>query len=85
MSDRQIDVSISNRTIVRTILWVVLAILLYHFMGRIAHPLTLIFASFFLAMALNPVVSWMSRKFHIKSRVRATAAAYLTVIILLRR
>jgi predicted PurR-regulated permease PerM len=83
MNDRKIDVTISNRTILRTILWVVLAILLYHFIGRITHPLTLIFTSFFLAIALNPVVSWMSRHLKIKSRVRATAAAYLVVIAIL--
>lgn len=83
MNDRKIDVTISNKTILRTILWVVLAILLFHFIGRITHPLTLIFTSFFLAIALNPVVSWMSSHLKIKSRVRATAAAYLVVIAVL--
>ena len=83
MGDRQVVVNISNRTIVRTILWVVLTIMLYHFIGRITHPLTLIFASFFLALALNPVVSLISRKLHIKSRVRAAAVAYLTVLVIL--
>jgi len=83
MNDRKIDVTISNKTILRTILWVVLAILLYHFIGRITHPLTLIFTSFFLAIALNPIVSWMSKHLKIKSRVRATASAYLVVITVL--
>src|ERR1035437_6154900 len=83
MNDRKIDVTISNKTILRTILWVVLAILSYHFIGRITHPLTLIFTSFFLAIALNPVVSWMSRNLKIKSRVRAPAAAYFVVIVFL--
>lgn len=80
---RRVIVNISNRTIVRTILWVVFAIILYHFIGKITHALTLIFASFFLALALNPVVSWMSRRLSIKSRAGATAAAYLTVIAVL--
>src|SRR5436305_1838967 len=83
MNSRQVTVTVTNRTIVRTILWIVATILLYHFIGRISHPLTLIFASFFLALALNPVVSWMSRKLRLKSRVRATAAAYLMVIAIL--
>lgn len=83
MNSRQVTVTVTNRTIVRTILWIVATILLYHFIGRISHGLVLIFASFFLAMALNPVVSWMSRRFKLKSRVRATAAAYLTVIAIL--
>lgn len=76
-------VNVTNRTMIRSILWVVAAILLYHFIGRITHSLILIFTSFFLAMALNPVVSWMSRRLRIDSRVRATAAAYLVVVLLL--
>lgn len=83
MDSRQVTVTVTNRTIVRTILWIVASILLYHFIGRISHPLTLIFAAFFLTLALNPVVSWMSRRLRIRSRVRATAAAYLMVIVIL--
>ncbi len=67
----------------RTVLWVVAAILAFHFLGRITHILTLIFVAFFLALALNPVVSSVSRRLHIKSRVRATAVAYLVVIAFL--
>jgi len=65
---------------VRSILWVLLAVAAYHFVGRITHILTLIFVSFFLALALNPIVSWMTRGLKIDSRARATAAAYLTVV-----
>jgi predicted PurR-regulated permease PerM len=82
-STRDVTVNITNRTILRTIVWIVATILVFRFVGRIIHPLTLIFASFFLAMALNPVVKWMGRKLHIKSRVRATAAAYVMVIAVL--
>jgi len=83
MENRKVTVNVTNRTIVRTILWVVAAIILYKFIGRISHGLTLIFAAFFLALALNPVVSWMSRRLKIKSRIRATSAAYLMVIAIL--
>jgi len=82
-STRDVTVNITNRTLLRTLLWIVAAILIFKFLGRIIHPLTLIFAAFFLAMALNPVVSWISRRLHIKSRVRATALAYLMVIAVL--
>ncbi|MBA3757705.1 AI-2E family transporter [Candidatus Saccharibacteria bacterium] len=82
-SDRQITVNITNRTIIRTILLVAGAILFFHFIDEISRPLTLIFVSFFLALALNPVVSWMSRRLKIKSRARATAVAFLTVIMFL--
>ncbi len=80
---RKLTVNITNKTILRTILWIFGAIAAYRFVGQIAHTLTLIFLSFFLALALNPVVGWMSRKLSIKSRVGATAAAYIMVIAIL--
>jgi predicted PurR-regulated permease PerM len=83
MNDRNVTVTVANRTILRIILWIVASIIVFKFIGKISHPLTLIFASFFLALALNPVVSWMSHKLRLKSRVRATAAAYVTVIAIL--
>ena len=81
--NNKVTVNVTNRTIVRAILWVVATILLYHFVGRISHGLTLIFASFFLALALNPVVSWMSRHLKLSSRIRATALAYFMVIAII--
>jgi predicted PurR-regulated permease PerM len=47
------------------------------------HPLTLIFVSFFLAMAINPIVARLSRMLKSKSRVRATALAYGAVMTVL--
>jgi len=79
----RVTVNVTNRTIVRTILWVVATVILYKFIGRISHGLILIFVSFFLALALNPVVTWMSMRLKIKSRVKATAAAYVMVIAVL--
>lgn len=78
--NREITINIANRTMVRAILWVVTAILLYKLLGKITHVLILIGSSIFLALALNPVVGWLSRKLNIKSRVRATAAAYVLVM-----
>jgi predicted PurR-regulated permease PerM len=82
-SSQKVTVNLTNRTIVRAILWVVATIIMFRFVGRISHGLTLIFASFFLALALNPVVSWMTRRLRIQSRVRATALAYFTVIAII--
>ena len=83
MEHKEATVSISNRTIVRTILWVIAAILAYRFIGNITHVLTLIAGAIFLALALNPVVGWIRRRLHIQSRVRATAVAYLMVVVFL--
>lgn len=83
MDNRQVIVNVTNRTIVRTIVWILATILLFRFIGRVSHELTLIFAAFFLALALNPFVVWMSRRLRLKSRVRATLAAFLIVIAVL--
>ena len=83
MESKKVTVNVTNRTIFRAILWVVATIIVFRFVGKISHELTLIFASFFLALALNPVVSAMSKRLKIKSRVRATAAAYVMVLTIL--
>lgn len=81
--NNKVTFSVTNRTFVRTIFWVIITILLFKFIGRISHELTLILASFFLALALNPAVSWISRHLRIKSRGWATSVAYLLVILVL--
>jgi hypothetical protein len=44
---RKVTVEVTNRTIVRTILWIVASIVLFKFLGYISHIITLIFAAFF--------------------------------------
>lgn len=57
--------------------------MLFQFIEEISAPLTLIFIASFLAMALNPVVNWVSRRLGIKGRAKAVAASYLMVILVL--
>jgi len=59
------------------------AVIHVEFFERIAHPLTLIFMSFFLALALNPAVTAVSRRLKSKSRTRATTIAYVSVVTVL--
>jgi predicted PurR-regulated permease PerM len=80
---RHVTVNVTNRTIIRTILIILAAIVLYKFVTQVTHVLTIIFASAFLAMALNPAVNWIKRTLRIDSRARATAVTYLTVVLLL--
>jgi predicted PurR-regulated permease PerM len=80
---RKVTVDVTNRTILRTIIWIVATVILFKFTGYISHVLTLIFASFFLALALNPVVTWSRRRLKIKSRAQATAVAYLFIVLFL--
>ncbi len=83
MNKSKVEVTVSNRTIVRVILIVVATFLGIRFVMNISHALTLIFSAFFLALALNPAVSWISKKLRIKSRAAATGIAYLSVLVFL--
>lgn len=81
--NKAIQISFSNKTILRVVIVVVVSVLALLFINRIAHPLTLIFISAFLAIALNPAVSYIAKRLKSKSRVRATGVAYLIVVALL--
>ncbi|HEX5796865.1 MAG TPA: AI-2E family transporter [Candidatus Saccharimonadales bacterium] len=81
--NKHITISVESRTIVRVILIVFGTLLLLAFLKVIAHALVLIFFAFFLALALNPAVSWIAQRLRSGSRVRATGLAYLVVLTLL--
>jgi len=74
------EVTISNRTVVRLILLTIATIVVIRFALSVTHILQLIFIAFFLSLALNPAVSWIARNMHLKSRITATAIAYLLVV-----
>ncbi len=76
-------VNLTNRTIVRIILLIVATLFTLKFLGSAARPLILISTAFFLALALNPAVSWIARRLKSKSRARATGVAYLLVLVIL--
>jgi predicted PurR-regulated permease PerM len=80
---KQLEITISNSTILRVIGFIIGTVLVINFISSIRHPLTLIFVSVFLALALNPVVTKLSSKLRSKSRIRATAIAYLAVVTFL--
>jgi predicted PurR-regulated permease PerM len=81
--EKTINVSFTNQTVIRVVVFVVVALLIIGFFSKISSALQLIVVSGFLAIALNPVVSWITRHLSSKSRVRGTAVAYLFVIGLL--
>lgn len=80
---QEVVITIESKTVVRVLVLVVATLVALTFVQHIAHVLLLIFVSFFLSMALNPAVSWIARKLKSKSRVRATGAAYLLVVLFL--
>lgn len=82
----EVALTISFETFLRVALMVVAAILVLSSLHRVAHALLLIFAAFFLTLALNSPVYWLSKKIPGKrrgSRVLATSLSFLIVIILL--
>jgi len=79
----EVEITISNRTIVRVILFLLGTVLALRLVDNMRHPLTLIFVSFFLSLALNPIVTKLSNMLKNKSRVRATAMAYGAVVTVL--
>jgi predicted PurR-regulated permease PerM len=77
------ELTVSNRTIVRIILLIVATYFGIRFALYISNVLVLVFVAFFLALALNPAVSWFARKLRLKSRITATGISFLTVIAIL--
>jgi predicted PurR-regulated permease PerM len=77
--NKQINIAIDSSTIIRIFVLAIGTLLALSFINEITKPLVLIFVAFFLALALNPAVSWIAERLKSRSRVRATGAAYLMV------
>jgi len=81
-----IQVTVSNRTILRVVLVVVVSFLFLLALRKADHALVLIFTGFFLSLALNAPVHWLA--IHIPgkrkgSRGLATLLSFVIVMILL--
>lgn len=80
---KHITISVDTLTMVRAVVIIVGTFLALQFLDIISHALLLLFVAFFLALALNPAVSWITGKLKSQSRARGTAMAYVTVLIIL--
>lgn len=87
LSDTQkVELVISNKTVVRVMIMVVLTILGLAALGKVADALVLIFIAFFLALALNAPVHWISQRLPGKrkgSRTLATSISFLIVVLVM--
>lgn len=79
----KVTVTVTNRTVIRVMVLIFISFLVFRFLGRITHVLTLILIAGFLALALNPAVSWIAARLKSRSRAQATAVAYLAVLAVL--
>lgn len=78
-----ITINISSQAIVRAVVLTFLTIVAFEFIAKIGHQLQLILIAAFLALALNPAVSWVAARLRSKSRARATGISYVLVILAL--
>lgn len=76
-----LKVSVTNQTIIRVMLVVLAFVLGLQFLYATRSALTLIFVALFLALALNPPVSFLAKRLPGNSRGLATAVAYLVVLL----
>lgn len=84
--DDTVELTVSNKTIIRVLVLVLGSLLLLAAIRQAAHALTLIFIAFFLALALNAPVHWISTHLPGKkrgSRTLATAVSFLLVVAFL--
>jgi len=83
---RKVEVTISNRTVIKILMMIALWLLFLVALRQATHSLVLIFTAFFLALALNAPVRWLANRIPGKrkgSRVLGTAISFFLVIGLL--
>lgn len=79
----KVNVDVSVRTVVRLCLVVIGFVAAIYMVVLARQPLIIIGLSVFLALGLNPAVAGIARKLPGRSRIGATALAYVIVLILL--
>lgn len=83
---KEVEITISNRTVVRVLLLIVVTMIGIAAVQKASHALLLIFTAFFLTLALNAPVHWLAQHLPGKrrgSRSIATAVSFLVVVLLL--
>lgn len=76
-----VTITFTNKTVIRVVIFVAVAFLLIGFISRISTALKLVLISAFLALALNPIVSFVCKQLPNKSRVQATIVTYLCALL----
>ncbi len=82
----ELAITITTKTFVRIALLTIVTLVLLMAVHRASHALLLVFTAFFLSLALNGPVHWLSQHLPGKrrgSRVLATSLSFLVVILLM--
>lgn len=81
----KVELTISNRTVIRVMLLGILSLIFLAAFRQAAHALTLIFFAGFLALALNAPVSWIAQRLPGKlrgNRGLGTGVSFLIIVVL---
>lgn len=81
--DADIEVALSTHSIVRAVLVVVGTFLFLLAVSKSLHTLTLIVVAFFLALALNAPVHWLSKHIPGRRRGSRTIATFISIVVVL--
>ena len=79
----ELEVTISNRTVIRVLALILISVLFLAALHRAAHALVLVFIAFFLALALNAPVHWIAQRLPGKRRGSRTIATILSVLLVI--
>jgi predicted PurR-regulated permease PerM len=79
----ELEVTVSSRTVLRVVLLVLGSFLLFVAVRKASHAFILILIAFFLALAFNAPVHWLSQKLPSKSRTLATSMSFAFLVLLL--
>jgi predicted PurR-regulated permease PerM len=78
-----IEITVSNQTVIRVLLLVIASFLLLSVFHKAGHALLLIFTAFFLALALNAPVHWLSEQLPGKRRGHRTLGTTISFLLVL--
>lgn len=79
----EVEITVSNATVVKVLLLTISSILVFSAVRKASHALILIFAAFFLALALNLPVHWLSQRIPGKRRGNRTLATGFSFLIII--
>lgn len=79
----EVEVTISNRTIVRIIVLTAAAVMMFLLVRKVTQALLLIFIAFILAVGFNAPVTWLAKRFPHKKNSRSLAIGISFVLIVL--
>lgn len=76
-------ITVTNRTVVRIVILVILSLLALELIRNVTSALSLVLIALFLSLALNSPVSWLVKRLPSKSRSMAVALTYTIVLLVL--